>query len=264
MQSGAVILGGTAVLLMMSVFIISFVVFYQQRQARQQRALLHMQEQHRRDLMASTFRGQEAERKRLAQDLHDSIGTMLSVTKMNLMQLEHKTQEADAHKYQLAKTKDLLDETITNVRRISRDLVPTTLERFGFLAALEELTHKISDTELSVSLECPDSLKNLPMPMALMLYRVTQELVNNAIKHAQAHHISIHILCADQMMRLIVADDGIGFNYDAILEDRHAGLGLRNIESRLNVLGGHVTFDTAPGRSTTVTVQVPTPSSDLS
>ena len=252
---------GTAVLLVMAVFIIIFVAYYQQKQARQQLALNELQQQHRRELMAATFRGQEEERKRLAEDLHDGIGTMLSVTKMSLNQLERQMNGDIAMRtsLQVQKTRSMIDETMTNVRRISRDLVPTTLERFGLLPALEELADRATDGELQVHLDCPESITDLPSPLTLMLYRIAQELVNNAIRHARARHITIqlHHLCTE--VRLSVIDDGVGFDFDAVMEDKQRGLGLRNIESRLSVVNGHATFDVAPGRGSQIHAQVRLP-----
>lgn len=247
---------GSAVLLGMAVFIIIFVAYYQQKQARQQLALKEMQAQHRRELMAATFQGQEAERQRLAEDLHDSIGTMLSVTKMSLNQLNRQLADEENRQAQFLKTREMLDETMTNVRRISHNLVPTTLQRFGLLAAFEELTDRASTDELRVLLDCPASVDHLPPALQLVFYRIAQELLNNAIRHARAQTIIIQLYCVDQEARLSVIDDGVGFDLDAIMEDKKAGLGLRNIESRLNVVAGHVTFDVAPGRGARIHTQV--------
>ncbi len=258
MDSGFVIAVGTTVLLVMAVFIIIFVAYYQQKQAKQQLALNELQEQHRRELMAATFRGQEEERRRLAEDLHDGIGTMLSVTKMSLNQLERQLngEATMITTVQVQKTRSMIDETMTNVRRISRDLVPTTLERFGLLPALEELADRATDSELEVHLDCPESIADLPPALRLMLYRIAQELVNNSIRHARARHITIQLYCIDTEIRLSVIDDGVGFDFDAVMENRQGGLGLRNIESRLSVVAGHATFDVAPGRGSQIHVQV--------
>jgi two-component system NarL family sensor kinase len=255
-DAGFVIAVGTAVLLMMAVFIIIFVAYYQQKQARQQLAFKELQAQHRRDLMAATFRGQEEERKRLAEDMHDGIGTMLSITKMSLNQLEQQLGGEVKVGFQFQKTRSMIDETMTNVRRISRNLVPTTLERFGLLAALEELTDRATDSETEVQLIYPESDLHFPPTLDLMLYRIAQELVNNAIRHARARHIIVQVFTFEKEIRLSVMDDGVGFDFDAVMENKQGGLGLRNIESRLNVVNGHVTFDVAPGRGSQIHVQV--------
>ncbi len=256
MNSGFVIAVGTAVLLMMAVFIIIFVAYYQQKQAKQQLAFRELQEKHRRALMAATFRGQEEERRRLAEDLHDGIGTMLSVTKMSLNQLERQLGGEVRVGFEFQKTRSMIDETMTNVRRISRDLVPTTLERFGLIPALEELADRATDGELEVQLNCPETIHQLTSALDLMLYRIAQELVNNAIRHARARHITIYLHCFENEVRMSVLDDGVGFDFDEVMENRQGGLGLRNIESRLSVVNGHVTFDVAPGRGSQIHVQV--------
>ena len=247
---------GTAVLLVMAVFIISFVAYYQQKQVQQQLAIREWQTQYRRDLMNATFRGQEEERRRLAEDLHDGIGTMLSIAKMSLNHLEQQLGEGVRAGFDFQKTRSMLDETITNVRRISRDLVPTTLERFGLLAALEELADRATDAELQVHLECPEKITGIPPMLELMFYRIAQELVNNAIRHANARQIVIQLYCIEGEIRLSVLDDGVGFDFDAVMENKQDGIGLRNIESRLTVVNGHVTFDVAPGRGSQIHVQV--------
>ncbi len=256
MDSGFIIAVGTAMLLMMTVFIVSFVAYYQQKQVRQQLTLKELQEKHRIELMRATFRGQEVERRRLASDLHDDIGTMLSVTKMSLNALDRHVRERPGLDLMMHKTRSLIDQTMTNVRRISRDLVPTTLDRFGLIAALEELAERATDGEFIVNLECPETLLKLSASLELTLYRIAQELVNNAIKHAFARHITIRLICFDDAIRLSVIDDGRGFDMDKLVHDKGDGLGLLNIESRLSVMDGYVTFDVAPGRGSQIHIQI--------
>ena len=246
---------GSAMLLMMTMFIILFVAFYQNRQVRHQLALNELREAYRKELMEAAFNGQEVERRRLARDLHDEIGTMLSVTKLSLNQLDRKLNSSPENGLQVQKTRSLLDETMRNVRRISRDLVPTTLERFGLLAAIEELTEKASSPDVTVLLESPSSLEQIDKGQELMFYRIAQELINNAIKHAAATQVDVQFVYLDDSVRMSVLDDGKGFDYDEAVKDRQSGLGLRNIESRLSVVDGHVTFDVAPGRGSRIHVQ---------
>ena len=255
-DSGFVIAIGTAVLLMMAVFIIIFVAYYQQKQAKQQLAFKELQVQHRCELMEATLRGQEEERKRLAEDMHDGIGTMLSVTKMSLNQLERQLGGEIQVGFQFQKTRSMIDETMTNVRRISRNLVPTTLERFGLQAALEELADRATDNDTQVQLVYQEPVIPFLPALDLMLYRIAQELVNNAMRHARARHITIQLFGFENEVRLSVIDDGVGFDFDAVMENREGGLGLRNIESRLSVVNGHVTFDVSPGRGSQIHVQV--------
>lgn len=248
---------GTAVLLVMAIFIIVFVAYYQQKQIRQQLAIKEIQEKHRKALMVAAHQAQEQERRRIAQDLHDEIGTMLSVTKMSLTHIDRAAESFAPNTSALVmKTRSLLDETISNVRRISRDLVPTTLERFGLSAALEELAEKAGQGDIRVDLSCPEQIGGLPPHITLMLYRIAQELINNAIKHAHARHIDIALQFVNNEWELVVTDDGRGFDLDEILRDKRRGLGLRNIESRVSAVDGHVLFDVAKGRGSRVVVRV--------
>jgi two-component system, NarL family, sensor kinase len=244
-------------MLLMAIFIIIFVAYYQYKQAQHQITVKEMQERHRQELMAAVFRGQEAERKRLAQDLHDDIGTMLSVAKMTLNQLERLLDRYSPERAQAQKTRQLLDDTLKNVRRISRDLVPTTLERFGLMAALEELVGNANTDLIKVQLERPETLDRIEPALDLMLYRIVQELVNNAIRHSAATHITIRFFIHENELRLAVLDDGRGFDIDEVIQSKQRGLGLRNIESRLSVVNGYVTFDVAPGRGSRIIVQIP-------
>ena len=250
---------GSAMLLMMTMFIILFVAFYQNRQVRHLLALNELRELNRKDLMEATFNGQEVERRRLASDLHDEIGTMLSVTKMSLNQLERKIDDTPENSLQIQKTRALLDDTMGNVRRISRNLVPTTLERFGLMAAMEELSEKATSSDVLVLIESPEPLERIPAAQALMLYRIAQELIHNAIKHAGASQVEVQFVYFDDSVRMSVLDNGRGFDYDQAVKDQRSGLGLRNIESRLAVIDGHVTFDVAPGRGSRIHVQTHLP-----
>jgi two-component system, NarL family, sensor kinase len=250
---------GTAILLVMAIFVIIFVAYYQQKQGQQQLAIKAMEERHQRELMAATFLGQEEERKRLAQDLHDEIGTMLSVTKISLNQLERRLSPTDVLLTYTDKTRTLLSETMSNVRRISRNLVPTTLERFGLLAALEELTERVSEGDVRVSLNCPNAVMGLDRSLELMFFRIAQELVNNAIKHANATQIRLVLHCTPEAVQLSVIDNGQGFDLTAIRRDARRGLGLRNVESRLSVVRGQVNFDVAPGRGSQIHVRLALP-----
>jgi two-component system, NarL family, sensor kinase len=264
---------GAALLVVTTLFVILFVVFYQNRQVRHLLTLNQLREGNRKELMEATFQAQEAERRRLAQDLHDEIGTMLSVTRLSLNQLERQmagqfqpvhtdpTEHADLPDpavsfQQIRKTRALLDETMSNVRRISWALVPTTLDRFGLLAAIEELAERVSTDDLMVTLEAPSRLHRLTPAYELLFYRVAQELIRNAIKHAAPTQIEIQFIHLENAVRMSVIDNGRGFDYDEVLKDARSGLGLRNIESRLSVVNGHATFDVAPDRGSRIHVEV--------
>ncbi len=251
------LLVATIAMLVMAVFIIVFVAYYQHRQAQHQLTIKTMQERHRQDLTKAAFRGQEDERKLLAQFLHDDVGTMLSVVKMNLTQLENQFGTDDPSGQRVRQARSLLDDTILNVRRVNRNLVPTTLQRFGLTAALDELVNSHTTPEVSITFDRPDDFEPLPATLDVMLYRVAEELLENAVYHAGASHITLELIRRNNEVRLAVVDDGRGFDVDLILQDSDRGLGLRTVESRLTAVNGHITFDVAPGQGSKVYVQIP-------
>lgn len=269
------ILIATSVMLMMAVFAVVFVIYYQQRRLEQEKKLRDVEKSYQKILLETALHSEESERRRIAQDLHDDIGTMLSLTKLSLNQLA-KLLYKDAPRLPFAppdasylntprteltlnKAQSLVEETIIHVRRITRDLVPTTLDQFGLVAAIEEFVHRMGESyTLSVQFHCDsEDIPRQSPRVELALYRIMQELVNNAIKHANCDEIVIDLLLQKGKIELQVTDNGKGFDPATIQTSGHVGLGLRNIESRLSVINGIVNYQKADIRGSRAQVQIP-------
>ncbi|TDB68268.1 sensor histidine kinase [Arundinibacter roseus] len=239
---------------------IAFVIYYQKRQLEQEKKLRDVEKTYQRMLLETALNSEEAERRRIAQDLHDDIGTMLSLTKLSLNQL-HKIvhKEETRTEFTLNKAQSLVEETIIHVRRITRDLVPTTLEQFGLVAAIDEFIHRLGDNlALTVHFHCDaDNIPRQSPKVELALYRIMQELVNNAIKHSNCNEIEIDLHLDRGKLELQVTDNGKGFDAQEIKMSDQAGLGLRNIESRLSVINGNVNYQTPGIRGSRARVQIP-------
>ena len=250
------ILGFSAMLLMAG-FIVAFILLYQRRQIKQQKYLAEVQRDYQRSLLETALESEEAERRRMAGELHDDIGVMLSLTKMSLNQLIHRTEGRPEEQALAGKVKGLLDETISHVRRISQALVPSTLEQFGLEAALEDLVGKVAPSGLPrvILLESKSPGLRLSSKIELTLFRITQELINNSIKHAEASSIWIQTEASADVLTVQVIDDGRGFDVESVRNDKTSGLGLKNIDSRLNVIKGEVTYTPLmPGMRVTIVV----------
>lgn len=203
--------------------------------------------------LQSVVRGQEAERTRIATDLHDSLGGMLSTLKLqyDTLQVDHQElgEDSDYHKIM-----GLIDDACTDVRDIARNLKPNALEKLGLTAALRDLVNRyrikgVLDIELNVG--TVDNL--LDDERTLHVYRIIQELLNNALKHAEATDIDVNVSKIENELVVMVEDNGKGF-------DRHTvqkGLGLGNLESRVNVLKGEMEIDSSLARGTSVIVHIP-------
>ncbi|WP_229379945.1 ATP-binding protein [Fibrella forsythiae] len=225
---------------------------------RQQKLIAHQQsviaQQQIRQLelksLQAMIEGQEGERSRIARDLHDGLGIQLSRIKLFV----------EAHQEQLpVSVKDplnqFLDEACTETRLISNNLRPYALSTFGLIPALEDLIQKLNlVNETKLTLEHYGDIPDLVDEASVMLYRVVQELLNNALKHAQANLITIQIMANDESLLVSVDDDGQGGEFP---DDPSQGNGIANIKSRIAYLGGQVMWQSAAGKGTSVMISLP-------
>ena len=248
-------------MLTMAFCMISFVMYYQKRRFEEEKRISDIEKNYNRMLLDTALNSEETERRRIAQDLHDDIGTMLSLTKLSLNQLSKMVGNSGNEKEDqiMKKSQTLVEETILHVRRITRDLVPTTLERFGLMEAIEEFIHKLEeDNNLAITFQAnTDDFPRQGQKLELTLYRIMQELVNNAIKHASCSKIDIRLEINDQMIGLKVTDNGVGFDPEKIKENNLAGLGLLGIESRLAIVDGTIHYEKPKSGGSKAFAQVP-------
>jgi Signal transduction histidine kinase len=176
--------------------------------------------------------GETEERKRLARDLHDGLGGMLSVVKINLDNIEH-----------LQNARDLLGKSIDELRRLSHNLMPSALQ-YGLPVALEEFCSAIPNANFhfyGTETQIDEKIK-------LLFYRCTYELVNNAVKHANAENINIQFVQETNRIALTVTDDGCGFDTNL----KTLGMGLQNIKDRVTAFNGTIEIVSAPEKGTEV------------
>ncbi|MEO1516184.1 MAG: sensor histidine kinase [Bacteroidota bacterium] len=234
-------------MLILAVAVILFFVFYQRRLLAQQEKMQQMELDHQKRSLAFLLQGQEAERKRIAQELHDGIGALLSAAKLYVNRLDGKKTEKDLN-FIKQETGSILDDTIDNIRRITRDLMPTNLERFGLIAATEDLAKRINDLgQIKFVFHC-NEVRRIDEQKEFALYRMVQELINNSLKYADASEIQLHMIFEQDHLQMTYRDDGKGFDLenwqkDATLQE---GLGLRGIESRASFLGASLQLHSAP------------------
>jgi signal transduction histidine kinase len=195
----------------------------------------------------------ENERKRIANDLHDSLGPLLSAVKLNISSVDI---EAPTDRQILEKTAGYLDDIIGSMRRISHDLLPSTLERRGLLEAVREFIQQVKNKQsVNIQLFIVKEIQ-VPKDKEIHIFRMVQEIVHNTIKHAQAKNLQIgfseengHLLC-------LTKDDGKGFDKEKAMSASH-GLGLRSLESRCEILNGILTLESTPGSGTNYFIKIP-------
>jgi two-component system NarL family sensor kinase len=189
---------------------------------------------------------QDHERKRIAKDLHDGMGTLLSAAKLKLSALQDQ---------RVGDTINLLDDAIAELRNISHNLMPATLSKLGLVAALENLFSKIRNlANLEINLVVHGFTGRIPEEKEMILYRIVLELVNNVVKHANATALTVQLIKYPGEIMLTVEDNGSGFSENALYK---TGIGLSNIRSRIAYLEGSMRIDTNQDAGTTVIVDVP-------
>jgi len=202
--------------------------------------------------LSSMVAGQEAERNRIANDLHDSLGGTLSALKLQFEHVVMDNKLSDLRPFhQISK---LIDGACSEVREIARNLKPASLDNIGLEAAIRDLINKYNaNSNVEMTFHTYVSDIELDYNSKLNLYRIIQELLNNVIKHADATEVDVQLSKADQELIVKVEDDGKGFNINWVTK----GLGLDSMKSRVNVLKGDLNIDTAPGRGTSVIIHIP-------
>ena len=203
----------------------------------------------------SLIEGQEAERLRIAQDLHDGLGGLLTTVKAHFNSIQREIENVRTLNV-YAKTNQLIDEACVEVRRIAHDMVPYSIKISGLEGALEDLKQSIITRGPACELEIHhvDPAK-IPENKSNMIFRIIQELTNNAVKHANASRIFIQLIQHENTLHIMVEDNGKGFDINQVVSNR--GLGLKSIDSRVNYLGGKINFDSSPGHGTIANIEIP-------
>lgn len=202
----------------------------------------------------------ENERTRIARDLHDELGPLLSAIRFKLSSVESKTTEDDSI---INEASDHIADIIHRLRNISNDLMPTTLLRKGLASAIEEFIYKITDSipnreqpmNLAINFRS-DQLPVLEKEIAVNIYRMVQEIIHNTIRHAGASILNIDLETGENKIILSTQDNGVGFNYISAMND-NSGLGLRNLVSRSDIMKGDFFIDSNIGKGTTYTIEIP-------
>ena len=226
----------------------------EQGKAIQDQKITELQQKNKLLALSSMVEGQEAERLRIAKDLHDSLGGLLSTVKNHFSTIQNEIKALE--KLNLTeKTGELIDEACIEVRRISHNMMPHALSLSGLQGAMEDLAEQLESEGYDTTLEIKGELVNFDETKKVMIYRLVQEIISNIRKHAEANTILIQLLVHQNEIKLIIEDDGKGFNY--VKARTQGGLGLKSINSRVEFLDGQIDWDSQPGKGTTISINIP-------
>mgnify|MGYP000209298634 CR=1 FL=1 len=201
--------------------------------------------------------GEENERMRISQELHDGLGQLFTAIKLNLQHLKaglHEQAPVEQLDERLKALEDHIGIAISEVKNISRNLMPDVLRQFGFKPAIEDLVEKWNSTlDNKIVLETIDLDSRFSQEGEKALFRICQELLNNSVRHGKPSKIYLQIINHGDSLVLMAEDDGVGFDP----QKTSKGFGLRNIRSRAAVFDGILEIDSAPGKGTVTTIEIP-------
>ena len=207
-----------------------------------------------RDSLRRVVAGQEIERRRLARELHDETGQALTSILLGLRAVEE-AESAEQGRAAGAQLRELIVETLQDVRRLAVQLRPKALDDFGLVAALEALVETFSEaTGIGVDLEAQLGDERLPTEVETTLYRIVQEALTNIVKHAQASKVSVLLVRRPGSVTAVIEDDGDGFRVDDVRDDAAGLIGMRE---RLALHDGRLTVESSPESGTTLAIEVP-------
>jgi signal transduction histidine kinase len=212
--------------------------------------------QKQQEISQSILIGEERERKRIAEELHDGLGGLLSALKLNVERIDYQNkgfspQEQIAYQSML----DMIDKACQEVRDISHNMIPVSLAHFGISMVLHNMARQINQGgKIKLEIDVFGFDKRIDQNTELHLYRIVLELFNNILKHAGAQKAVIQLIKQNKYISLLVEDDGGGFEQ---VKASKNGIGLLNVQSRIKLLGGNISIDTSPQSGSTIIITIP-------
>lgn len=245
----------TVLLLAVAIGIIMLVLIYQKKQLLHLNEKEQMKARYEKEILESKLEIQEQTMKHISQEVHDNIGQVLSVVKLNLNLIDCSEPKPIVEE-RIADTEQLVGKVIQDLRNLSRSLDGNNIASKGLLKAIEFEFEMLNKTGVYVTLLTIDGEPyNLPEQKELILFRIFQETINNVMKHAKAAVVEVLIRFQKEEFFLSIHDNGQGFN--ATTTDASRGLGLRNMANRSQLIGASYHIESKPGEGTTVSVTLP-------
>jgi len=202
----------------------------------------------------SMLKGQEEERSRMARDLHDGLGGMLSGVKLSLGAMKGNIILSEDNTRLFARVLDQLDHSINEMRRVAHNMMPEALVKLGLQQAIQDYCDSINESnKLLFKAQFYGLEKRLNTATEIVVYRIVQELLNNVVKHAHATEVFVQIMRHGKNLNITIEDNGIGFNVDGV--DYKKSAGLSNVRSRVDYLKGQFDIKSTPGSGTSIHIE---------
>jgi two-component system, NarL family, sensor kinase len=237
--------------LLFALFIILFIAIYRLRLNRDIKERMQMKTKFEHELLQSQLEIQEQTLKNISQEIHDNVGQVLSLAKLNL------ATSQSLHDEKVTASQQLVSKAIQDLRDLSRSLDTDYVSQMGLLRSVEYELEMIQKTgTLQTKLNVEGSVYKFDRQKELILFRIVQEILHNIIKHAGATAVSVQFMYTDDALKLTVTDDGKGFDLSPLNDDNNSafGLGIRNMHNRAKLMGAEFSMHSKKGEGTTATI----------
>ena len=252
-QIVTIVIIGVLLMVLVSVALLLFFFLSRKKIIEKQIENKELEITHQKKLIQATIIAQEEERERIAQDLHDDVSSKLNVIHLYanlLLEGNLSTNEYASVNEQII---EATNKTLESARKIAHNLLPPILDKFGLKSAIEELADIFNNSKkINISSDINFPRKHLSSDAELHLFRITQELINNSIRHGEAEECKISINLVNEKLHFTYTDNGIGFNSDDVKNKK--GIGLKNIESRVAILNGKLSTKSAKNKGIQVLI----------
>ena len=226
-----------------------------QNEALQQQQIRELEKDKQLVAVDSMLKGQEEERSRLAKDLHDGLGGLLSGVKFSLRNMKDNLVMTPENMVVFERSLDMIDTSIKELRRVAHNMMPEMLTKFGLDEALKEYCNAINTTRLlTVKYQSVGMESRIANPVEIIVYRILQELLNNTMKHSSATEVFVQLIRQENRLSIVVEDNGQGFDTSILKEGK--GAGLVSIQSRVDYLKGQLAIHSSAGKGTLVNIEL--------
>ncbi|MFT3681178.1 MAG: sensor histidine kinase [Ferruginibacter sp.] len=245
----------TIVFLLLSSSVVIYALIYQKRKKQHGAEMTTLKYIYNQELLQTQIEIQEQTFKNISQEIHDNIGQVLSLVKLNLNtlpEINNNTLEK-----RLADTKQLVSKAITDLRNLSQSLHGDKIAETGLEQAITNELKLLENTgKYQTGLKISGTPFTLDPKKQMIIFRIVQEALNNCVKHAEAKKIDVLIEYQEQLFTLSVKDDGRGFN-STLLTPEQTGIGLKNMHNRAGLIGGGLQLEASPGSGTSIILKLP-------
>jgi two-component system NarL family sensor kinase len=244
------ILLGTIIVLAFVGFVVLLAYLFTARKNKLLQEKQLMKTQFEQELLQTQLEIQEQTLKTISEEIHDNVGQVLSLAKLNLNTFDSNSEQ------KLQDTKQLISKAINDLRNLSRSMHGDRIAELGLQQSLaDELQILENSGEFKTNMKITGETYKLPPQKEMVLFRIVQEALNNAIKHAKAKNINLLLDYKPGLFTLTVADDGNGFDSDLVKN----GIGLKSMRNRAQLIGGSCNLQSSTGNGTSITIELPNP-----